>query len=337
MVDEQAEPTSVPGQGAIGPRPQEDFALVRPYVSSMGETQPDVRPAGRHAATALDDATMKLPQLAIESRSGGTGPDLGAHADSDRWSDRRRLLVVAACLLSLVAAVGAYLGLRPHSHVITPASPVGVVIPMIPTPSPSAVRTSAASVAPAKTPAAKRHGSATKSKHSPSPSSSSLSAQAEPSASAGSAGSGTPPTFGPGGANLAAGRSVTDSGHQDGFVASNAVDGNTGTYWEGPENRFPAWFAVDLGSKISVGRVVIALPSSPDWSARSQTLMISESDNGGYYRRLVSLQTYTFDPASGNQVTITFNPTSTRYLALMFTSNSAWPAAQMAELGVYPS
>ena len=43
----------------------------------------------------------------------------------------------------------------------------------------------------------------------------------------------------------------------------------------------------------------------------------------------------TFNPATGNTVTITFQGTSQRYLRLTFTGNTGWPAGQLSELEVY--
>ncbi len=47
---------------------------------------------------------------------------------------------------------------------------------------------------------------------------------------------------------------------------------------------------------------------------------------------------YTFDPASGNQVTITL-PTmaAARHLRLVFTGNTRWAAALLSELEAYSS
>ena len=44
---------------------------------------------------------------------------------------------------------------------------------------------------------------------------------------------------------------------------------------------------------------------------------------------------YTFDPASSNTVTITFNSTTTRYVRLNITANTGWPAGQISEFQVY--
>ena len=42
-----------------------------------------------------------------------------------------------------------------------------------------------------------------------------------------------------------------------------------------------------------------------------------------------------FDPATNNTVTISFSATTTRYVRLNITANSAWPAGQIAEFEVY--
>ena len=44
---------------------------------------------------------------------------------------------------------------------------------------------------------------------------------------------------------------------------------------------------------------------------------------------------YTFNPSTGNTVTVTFPATSVRYLKLTFTANTGWPAGQLSELLVY--
>jgi hypothetical protein len=46
---------------------------------------------------------------------------------------------------------------------------------------------------------------------------------------------------------------------------------------------------------------------------------------------------YTFDPATGNTVTVTFGASSQRYVRLTFTANTGWPAGQLSEFEVYAS
>jgi hypothetical protein len=71
--------------------------------------------------------------------------------------------------------------------------------------------------------------------------------------------------------------------------------------------------------------------------ARTQTITIQGSTDGTTYTTLVPSAGYTFNPATGNTVTGTFNPASIRYLKLTFTANAGWPAGQLSELQAYAS
>jgi hypothetical protein len=134
--------------------------------------------------------------------------------------------------------------------------------------------------------------------------------------------------------NLAAGRPMSASGSQNGFPPSAANDGSTTTYWESTNNAFPQWLQVDLGSSVSIARIVLKLP--PSWGARTQTLSVLGSTDGSTFTTLVGSATYSFDPtANTNVVTITFPAASTRFLRVNFTANTGWPAGQAAELEVY--
>ena len=137
--------------------------------------------------------------------------------------------------------------------------------------------------------------------------------------------------------DLALNQPVTDSGYTQTYVPANAVDGNTSSYWESTDNAFPQWLQVDLGSSVSVGRIVLDLPPSTAWGTRTQTILIQGSTDGTNYSTVVATATYTFNPSTGNTVTITFSSTTVRYLKLTFTANSAWPAGQLSELQVYSS
>jgi uncharacterized repeat protein (TIGR01451 family) len=137
--------------------------------------------------------------------------------------------------------------------------------------------------------------------------------------------------------NLAQGRPTQESGHADVYDSSRVVDGNQATYWESTNNSFPEWVQVDLGSSVSVNRVVLKLPPS-GWATRTQTLRVQGSTDGSSFADLAPSQTYTFNPAvSGNSVTITFGAAAARYVRIDITANSAWPAGQVSELEVYGS
>ncbi|WMT41869.1 discoidin domain-containing protein [Paenibacillus sp. D2_2] len=135
------------------------------------------------------------------------------------------------------------------------------------------------------------------------------------------------------GPNLAAGKSVTASGYADVYVASNVVDQNQGTYWESTNNAFPQWIQISLGSSVNVAQVVLKLPAS--WETRTQTLSIQGSANGTDFFNIVNSAAYTFNPSTGNSVSIDFPTTNTQYVRVLFTANTGWPAAQLSELEVY--
>ncbi|WP_198681655.1 choice-of-anchor D domain-containing protein [Kribbella rubisoli] len=134
--------------------------------------------------------------------------------------------------------------------------------------------------------------------------------------------------------NLAAGKPTSESSHNDVYPSSNVTDGNQSTYWESANNAFPQWVQVDLGSAVSAGRIVLQLPAG--WGARTETLSVVGSTNGTSFTTIVPSATYSLAP-SNNTATITFAPTTQRYVRLNFTANSGWPAAQLSELQIWNS
>src|SRR4051794_37071202 len=104
------------------------------------------------------------------------------------------------------------------------------------------------------------------------------------------------------GPNLAAGRAASASSSTQTYVASNVTDGNQSSYWESANNAFPQWVQVDLGSAQSASRVVLQLPAG--WGTRNQTLTLTGSTNGSTWTTLAGSAPYTFNPTSGNAVTI---------------------------------
>ncbi|CAL9372039.1 hypothetical protein SUDANB145_00889 [Streptomyces sp. enrichment culture] len=136
--------------------------------------------------------------------------------------------------------------------------------------------------------------------------------------------------------NLAAGRPATATGSQDVYTPGKAVDGDPNTYWESANNAFPQSLTVDLGSQQPVRRLVLKLPPSAAWGARTQTLSVQGSTDGSAYTTLAGAQGYRFDPATGNTVTVPVNG-DVRYLRLHVTGNTGWPAAQFSEVEAYLS
>ncbi|MET8829009.1 discoidin domain-containing protein [Streptomyces sp. NPDC004610] len=136
--------------------------------------------------------------------------------------------------------------------------------------------------------------------------------------------------------DLALRRTVTASGHTQVYVPGNAVDGDAATYWESVNNAFPQWIQVDLGADRSVGRLVLTLPPNPAWATRTQTLAVLGSTNGTTFTTLSAATGRTFNPATGNTVTITLPAAATaRYVRVQITANTGWPAGQLSGLGVF--
>ncbi len=136
------------------------------------------------------------------------------------------------------------------------------------------------------------------------------------------------------GTNLARGKAISSSSQQGGFPPSNANDGDANSYWESANNAFPQTLTVDLGAAASINKVTLRLPPSSAWGARTQTMTISGSTDGGSYTTLVGSRGYPFDPASGNTASVSFATTSQRFVRLTFTGNTGWPAGQVSEFEV---
>jgi hypothetical protein len=133
--------------------------------------------------------------------------------------------------------------------------------------------------------------------------------------------------------DLARGRPTSESSHTQTYGSANVVDGDAGSYWESANNAFPQWVQADLGSSLPVGRVVMRLPAG--WGARSQTIAVSGSTDGSTFRSLSAAAARSFDPASGNAVTVSFTAASVRYVRATFTANSSWPAGQLSAIEAY--
>jgi hypothetical protein len=140
---------------------------------------------------------------------------------------------------------------------------------------------------------------------------------------------------GTGTTNIAAGRPTSASSTQAGYPPANATDPDANSYWESAGNAFPQWLQVDLGAATSVGKVTLRLPPATAWATRTQTLSVQGSLDGVNFSTVAAQAGYTFDPATGNTVSITFPATTARYLRLNITANTGWPAAQLSDFAVF--
>jgi hypothetical protein len=138
--------------------------------------------------------------------------------------------------------------------------------------------------------------------------------------------------------NLALNQPITASSNASGYPATDANDGNTSTYWESLDgSAYPQTLTVDLGTAQSIGSITLDLPPSSAWSTRTETLSVLGSTNDSSFSQIVGSAGYTFNPSTGNTVTISLpSGTSTRYVELSFTANTGWSAAQVSEFEIFP-
>jgi hypothetical protein len=141
------------------------------------------------------------------------------------------------------------------------------------------------------------------------------------------------------GTNLAQGRPVTASSSFQNYVPSNVTDANTSSYWESTDGAgYPQTITVNLGSVQSLGSITLDLPPLAAWNTRTETLSVLGSGNGSTFTQIVASAGYTFNPATGNTVTISLpSGTSAQYVELNFTGNTGWNAAQLSEFEIFPA
>lgn len=136
------------------------------------------------------------------------------------------------------------------------------------------------------------------------------------------------------GTNLAVGKPITASSTEFTFVATNANDNSTSTYWEGGGGTYPNLLTVGLGSNADLNQVVVKLNPDASWGPRTQTIAVEGREQSATaFTTLAAAQSYSFNPSTGNTVTI---PLSGRVadVRLRVTANSGAGGGQAAEFQV---
>ena len=138
--------------------------------------------------------------------------------------------------------------------------------------------------------------------------------------------------------NVALGKPVEASAHNDVYVSRNLNDGKVETYWE--SRGFPAEVTVDLECVVTVSAVALCLNPSAIWEPRTQDVAVLVSTDGETFTEIVPSAPCAFDAETGNRVRIDFDPADAAFVRVVITSNTAYPAhsggAQIAEFCVYP-
>ena len=108
--------------------------------------------------------------------------------------------------------------------------------------------------------------------------------------------------------------------------------------------ELPATIVVDLGDLYNINTIVLCLPPSLLWDARSQEIAIyGSNDNNQYtsntqFNTIVESTKFLFDPATGNRNIIKLDsPVQVRYIKIVITSNDIAGGynAQLSEFSVY--
>ncbi|MFB7651047.1 MULTISPECIES: discoidin domain-containing protein [unclassified Streptomyces] len=137
------------------------------------------------------------------------------------------------------------------------------------------------------------------------------------------------------GSNLAVGKPISASSVIHTYVAENANDNSTSTYWEGAAGSYPNTLTLKLGANADISAVVLKLNPDTSWSKRTQNIQVLGREQAASgFSSLVAAKDYVFDPASGgNSVTV---PVDGRVadVQLRFTSNTGATAGQIAEFQV---
>ncbi|TXS44755.1 CARDB domain-containing protein [Streptomyces sp. t39] len=141
---------------------------------------------------------------------------------------------------------------------------------------------------------------------------------------------GDPP---PAGTNLALRKPIEASSHTQTYVAANANDDSTSSYWEASGQ--PSTLTVKLGADADLSGVVLKLNPDAAWGTRTQSIQVLGRTSGE--TAFVSLKDradYVFNPAA-NQNTVTI-AVSGRYadVRLQFFGNTGGGGGQVAEFQV---
>ena len=132
--------------------------------------------------------------------------------------------------------------------------------------------------------------------------------------------------------NLALDKTATAGTTQGGFVASNAVDGNTGTMWSGNENRKDnenQWISIDLEDKFSIDSIKITWGGNSGTWAQNYELQVSY--DGTDYEPIAH---YTTTLANQNSK-YTFTNVSAQYVRVWANKAGSSYGMEICEIAVY--
>ncbi|WP_327003966.1 discoidin domain-containing protein [Dactylosporangium sp. NBC_01737] len=134
--------------------------------------------------------------------------------------------------------------------------------------------------------------------------------------------------------DVARGRPTSESSHTEVYGSGRVTDGDPMSYWESRNNALPQWVQVDLGAPVAVRRVVLRLPPSGAWPARTQNVTVQGSIDGANFTSLTSASCR-FDAGNGQRATISVSSGEHRYIRIVISSNTVQPAGQLSSVELY--
>ena len=137
-------------------------------------------------------------------------------------------------------------------------------------------------------------------------------------------------------ADVALGRPTSESSHTEVYGSGRVTDGDPMSYWESRNNALPQWVQVDLGAPVAVRRVVLRLPQSSAWPARTQNVTVFGSLDGTNFTNIAGASCR-FDAGNGQRATIGVGSGQHRYVRVVISSNSVQPAGQLSSVELYRS
>ncbi|MBC8060482.1 MAG: family 16 glycosylhydrolase [Clostridiaceae bacterium] len=124
--------------------------------------------------------------------------------------------------------------------------------------------------------------------------------------------------------NLALNKPVTESGHEGGFTANSAFDGNTGTRWSSAFSD-PQWISVDLGAVKNISRIKL------NWEAAYGKAYKLQVSNDG----VTWVDVYTTTTGDGGIDDISINPANGRYCRMYGSQRATGYGYSLWEFEVY--
>lgn len=141
----------------------------------------------------------------------------------------------------------------------------------------------------------------------------------------------------PDGVNITSAAKIEANGFNSSYAPGKVKDGKTGgtSYWEGAPNEFPNIIAAVFEEAYNIHAVKVCLCPQPVWGARVQSFSVEISEDGENFKEFLPLADYQFDPDTGNELVLEFDPVNTKAVQLTFTANTGAVGAQIAELEIY--